>query len=188
MRSKIEVSFLAFLSVLFVFGCTTEKTTSLSSNATTGEGFNEIHDSGTGMYLRWKFATSNVTFEVSGETSGWVAVGFEPSSQMNNANIIIGYVENGVVTISDDFGNSGSSHAKDTSSGGTNNLSAVTGNETNGTTTIRFTIPQNSGDSRDKALVSGQTYTVMLAKSSADDLTTAHTGNRSGRTSFSLKL
>jgi len=188
MKNKALLLCMALVSLCLV-GCSTQDSVAVKeSTGTTSEGFNEIHDSKTGMYLRWKFTTDNVTFEVAGETTGWVAVGFDPSSKMNNSNIIIGYVHSGVVTVSDDFGSSVETHAVDTSSSGQNNLSAVTGNETAGWTTIRFTIPKDSGDAKDKALASGQTHVVMLAKSSADDLTTAHTSTNSGRTSFSLKL
>lgn len=168
--------------------CTTEKRVTVESTTTTLDGYSEIEDANTGMTLRWKFATTNVTFEVVGQTTGWVAVGFEPTHAMKNANIIIGFVSNGAVTISDDFGTSNENHSPDTSISGIDNLSNVTGNETSGVTTIHFTIPIDSGDVKDKALVSGQTYTVMLAKGSEDNLTSAHSASHSGRTTFSLKL
>ena len=170
--------------VFCLVACTSEDAIKeKSATKTRDDGFFGIDDAATGMTLWWKFNTSTVTFEVVGQTTGWVAVGFEPTTKMNNANIIIGYVNAGAVSISDDFGSGLETHSQDSE----NNLSSVTGNETAGVTTIRFTIPKDSGDSKDKALSPGLRYTVMLAKGPSDDFTSSHTSTNSGRTTFSLK-
>ncbi|MBN2586321.1 MAG: hypothetical protein JXA64_09325 [Candidatus Fermentibacteraceae bacterium] len=119
-----------------------------------------------GFTLRWATVTSNeLSVELSYQTTGWVAVGFDPTMAMQDANIIIGYVSSGTPAIRDDFGVTASSHAADTLLGGTHDLVIDGGSEMGGVTEIRFTIPLDSGDSYDQPLVPGNTYTVILARS-----------------------
>lgn len=55
------------------------------------------------------------------------------------------------------------------------NLSAGGGTETGGQTEVQFSIPLDSGDSFDRALVAGNEYTVLLAYGPTDDFTEKHT-------------
>jgi hypothetical protein len=63
------------------------------------------------------------------------------------------------------------------SAGGTDDVTAKSGTEVGGTTEIRFTIPLNSGDPRDRVLVGGNNYAVILSHgpNGADNFTTQHT-------------
>ncbi|OPL19785.1 MAG: hypothetical protein AVO35_02075 [Candidatus Aegiribacteria sp. MLS_C] len=116
--------------------------------------------------LRWAtVSASELAVELSGPTTGWVAVGFDPATAMQNANIIIGYVASGVPFIRDDFGVAPTSHAADTLLGGSHDLIIDGGTENAGTTEIMFTIPLDSGDQYDKPLVPGNTYPIILARS-----------------------
>ncbi|HPF33332.1 MAG TPA: DOMON domain-containing protein, partial [Candidatus Sabulitectum sp.] len=46
-----------------------------------------------GFTLRWATVEgNNLAVQLNGPTTGWVAVGFDPTQMMLNANIIIGYV------------------------------------------------------------------------------------------------
>lgn len=125
--------------------------------------------------LQWKTDTlGNLLVKVSATTVGWVAVGFDPSIGMQDANIIIGYVVNDTVYIRDDFGTGPNSHDADTTLGATDDVSDKAGTETGGVTEISFTIPLDSGDSLDRVLEIGQTYTVILAWGSADSFVDQH--------------
>jgi hypothetical protein len=119
----------------------------------------------------------NLLVRVRAPTDGWVAVGFDPTNRMENANIIIGYVSNDTAYIRDDFGTGFTSHAADTSAalGGNSNVTDISGTETGGVTEITFTIPLNSGDSRDRVLVVGQVYSVILAYGTDDSFDAPHT-------------
>ena len=134
--------------------------------------------------IKWKIEGSTISVKVSAPTSGWVAVGFDPTSRMKDANIVIGYVENGEVFIRDDYGSATTAHEADTAAGGTDNLSNTSGTETNGTTEIAFTMPLDSGDSRDRILKEGTSYTIIMAYGSSDSFTIKH----STRTSTNFKL
>ncbi len=139
-----------------------------------------------GVTVQWRVEGDNLTVVMSAETEGWVSVGFDPSRQMADANIIIGYVDDGEVFVRDDYGTGSVRHGADVENGGVDNLSNVQGSEAGGVTTIRFTIPLDSGDSMDKPLEVGSSYTVIVAygPNRADDFGSYH----SSRGSFEMQL
>lgn len=119
--------------------------------------------------FEWKINGANIDIKISAPTTGWVGIGFNPSKQMKDANYIIGYVKKGKVKITDDYGKSKKTHAKDTKAGGKKDVTGVSGSEENGMTTIVFTIPLDSGDTKDQALdINGDT-TVLLAYGAGRD-------------------
>lgn len=130
-----------------------------------------------GFTLRWAtLEGGNLGVELTGPTTGWVAVGFDPDQMMQGANLIIGYVESGTPSLRDDWGVATTSHASDVSLGGSDDVTVDGGSESGGETTIEFTIPLDSGDDYDKPLSPGSTYPVILARGpdGADDFTTYH--------------
>lgn len=134
----------------------------------------------------WKPEEGNLNATVKAPTTGWVAVGFDPAVAMKDANLIIGYVKDGQVYIRDDYGSGFTGHRADVNGGGQDNVTNKSGKEEGGVTEISFTIPLDSGDERDRRLVAGQTYKVLLAygPDGADDFTTQHRI----RTSTDLKI
>ena len=72
-----------------------------------------------GITFQWKTSDASLEGVLEAETDGWIAVGFDPSKGMQDANIIIGYVEDSTVFIRDDFGTWLTSHADDEELGGT---------------------------------------------------------------------
>lgn len=136
------------------------------------QGYNEI--TAEGITLQWKVSGSFLEVMISAPTNGWVAVGFDPSSLMKDANIIIGFVKNGTPAVRDDFGSWYTSHDSDESEGGTTDVVVLRGSESGRKTELAFRLPLNSGDSFDRVLVEGRTYTVLLAYGAVDDFTTRH--------------
>lgn len=131
--------------------------------------------------LQWKISGTNVDIKVSAPTTGWVAVGFDPSSAMLGANIIIGYVDSSNdAQIRDDYGSGMFSHSADDD----DDISNKAGTESNGTTQITFTIPLNSGDSQDKILVEGTEYKIILAYGTGDNFTAQHSVRTSVNVTF----
>jgi hypothetical protein len=126
--------------------------------------------------LQWKTDTlGNLLVKVSATTVGWIAVGFDPTAGMQDANIIIGYVLNDTAHIRDDFGTGLHAHVADTTIGGTDDVSDKAGSEIGGVTEISFTIPLDSGDPRDRVLEIGQSYQVILALGADDAFDLPHT-------------
>lgn len=126
-----------------------------------------------GIKLSIVFKGDNAEVTVGAAVKGWVAVGFDPSSRMKDANFLIGYVKDGQAFARDDFGISATSHAPDVKVGGKDNLISFSGTEANGYTTMTFVIPRDSGDSKDHPLSAGQ-HTVILGASAGDSFTAMH--------------
>ena len=129
-----------------------------------------------GITLEWEADSIYLNVTLSAKTTGWVALGLDPSFGMKDANLIIGYVKDDSVYIRDDHGDSPTSHKSDVSAGGEDNVINKIGTEENGITTIGFSIPLNSGDKHDKQLEVGKSYKILLAHGpeGADDFSTHH--------------
>jgi len=134
-----------------------------------------VHKAGD-ITLSWMVDGKMLHVKVSAPTTGWVAVGFDPKSHMEGANLILGYVKDGQVHIEDDYATQPYGHASDVSLGGTDNVTDAAGTESGGVTEISFTIPLDSGDQYDRVLVPGQTYKIILAHGAdgVDDFITHH--------------
>lgn len=114
------------------------------------------------MTFDWSIEGDQLAVKLSAPTTGWVAVGFNPSNKMKDANIVIGYVKKGKVKIVDDFGTGASQHKADTKVGGVENVTVVGGSEEGGATTLEFSIPLNSGDEKDGVIDPNADTTVIL--------------------------
>lgn len=116
-----------------------------------------------GFNLRWRVQGSDLEVELTGPSTGWVAVGFGGSYLMHDSNIIIGAVSGSGCSIRDDFGIDSNTHVSDSSlPGGQQNVYDKSGSEASGSTTITFTTPLDSGDIYDNVLAKGQNCTVLL--------------------------
>lgn len=139
-----------------------------------------------GVDVQWRVEDDVLTVQMAAATTGWVAVGFDPQRRMEGANFIIGYVSDGDVHVSDDYGVGPISHEPDVDIGGTDNILQAEGEERDGVTVIRFSIPLDSGDSTDRPLRAGSTYSVLVAAgpNGADDPAVKHRQ----RGSFQMEL
>lgn len=111
----------------------------------------------------WSTEGDLLEISIAAPTTGWVAVGFDPSTAMKDGDIIIGYIENGEIFLRDDFGDGYTTHSSDEDLGGTDDVNIISGEEVAGITQISFSIPLGSNDEFDKFLESGKTVKVMLA-------------------------
>ncbi len=152
--------------------------------------WNRFHRPGGGPERGKTYTTEDFTFTwqqdpddsnyllvtLTAPTTGWVAVGFQPTAFMKDANLIIGYVDSGTPHLRDDFGTGQVTHASDVSLGGTDDASLLSGNESEGETVLEFRMPLNSGDAYDAVLSMGDSHTFIFAYGAdgADDFTSAH--------------
>ncbi len=113
------------------------------------------------MTFAWKVTEGDLAIKISGKTTGWVGIGFNPVEQMKGADYILGYVKGGKVEIRDDYGDSERNHKEDQELGGTSDVTVIGGEEKGGTTTLEFSIPLNSGDKFD-SVIDPQGETVVL--------------------------
>ena len=137
------------------------------------DGMQEIRTEN-GIVMSWKVEGSSLTVRIRARSTGWVAVGFEPSQAMKDANFIIGYVKDGKVNLRDDFGTERGKHTADTKLGGNSDVNAISGSEKNGITEITFSIPLDSGDAYDKPLRQGNEYSILLAYGKTDSFSAGH--------------
>ena len=77
----------------------------------------------------WEFLTDEIKFTLTSPNTGWVAIGFNPSRMMKDADYIIGYVSDGELIIRDDYGTGNTKHASDNSVGGTQDVRPISGSE-----------------------------------------------------------
>lgn len=122
----------------------------------------------------YKVENDNLIAKVSYPTEGWVAIGFNSTKKMKDANFIIGCNRDGEEIVADHFGINPVSHKADTLIGGTNDLIESSCTEEEGRTTLSFTIPLNSGDEKDGVLKKGKENKVIFAAGRKDDLGTKH--------------
>ena len=133
----------------------------------------------------WRVDGGNLHVRLKAPAFGWVAVGFNRTADMKGAGFAIGYIEDGRVYASDEFGTGEIEHRSCESLGGKRRISNVFGSETNGFTEIGFTIPLDAGDSAHRRIDPSAETTVLLACSETmDNFRSKH----SYRASFKVNL
>jgi hypothetical protein len=140
-----------------------------------------------GVEFHWMNDGENLYAALAAQTNGWVSVGFDPENQMQGANFIFGYVQDGTPVVQDMFGTQPKgrgSHPPDEQLGGTDDVLEYAGSEEGDLTVIEFRIPLDSGDEFDKPLSAGATYTVLLARGRSDDSDSRHSAE--GKTEITL--
>lgn len=123
----------------------------------------------------WKNDHELLYMALKAKTTGWLAIGFEPTTRMKDADMIFGWVEDGQVTLLDLYstGSTGP-HPPDEELGGTNNILEFEGSEEDGYTTIEFKRKMDTGDKYDKVLVPGQTLNFIWATATSDSFDRKH--------------
>jgi hypothetical protein len=137
--------------------------------------------------IHWTNDANVLRVALESPGTGYVAIGFDPERRMEGANFIIGYVQEGVAYVRDDFGTGPTSHAPDDERGGVDNVLSAAGSEWADHTVIEFVIPLDSGDEMDKPLLPGGTYSVLVAYHDLQDGFTAR-HSRTGAGEITLDL
>ncbi|MDY0288095.1 MAG: DOMON domain-containing protein [Sphaerochaeta sp.] len=122
----------------------------------------------------WVFKADTIEFTMTAPTTGWVSLGFNPTSRMKGADYILAYVDKGELFLSDEYGTGSTSHKSDLSLGGEDSAKALSFLAGGGRTTITFSLPQNSGDIYDTVFVEGEQCKVIAAYSSSKSLSSRH--------------
>jgi thiol-disulfide isomerase/thioredoxin len=125
--------------------------------------------------IYWKNDDQYLYMALKGKTKGWVAIGFEPTRRMKDADMVFGWVKDSEVTVLDLYSTgSFGPHPPDEELGGTNDLLEAGGKEEGGYTTIEFKRKMNTKDKYDKILTPGKTLNFIWAMATRDSLTTKH--------------
>jgi hypothetical protein len=128
----------------------------------------------------WWSDQQNIYIAMEAKTSGWVALGIQPGSTMENADMVFGFVKDGEATVYDLFSTGPyGPHPVDTEIGGTNDILDFGGSESDGITRIEFKRALNTGDDYDNQLLKGANK-IIWAYGSDDELTQKHTARGYG--------
>ena len=115
------------------------------------------------MTFSWKVNGADIHIKLTAPTTGWVGIGFNPSKEMKDAKFVLGYVKDGETIISDEFGTGEIKHETVEKLGGKSDISLIGGKEEGGETTIEFTIPLISKDTKGGKIDPSGITTVLLA-------------------------
>jgi len=140
-------------------------TVTVDGTIASGEYRHSLEDPMTGIWIYWQNDSQKLYVGLVSPGTGWVAVGFDPETGMQGANIIIAAVVGTRLVIEDQFGTSPISHSPD----GSQDVLVSAGKESGGKTTVEFAIPLDSGDPADTALSPGTTHKVLLSYQNSDD-------------------
>ncbi len=130
----------------------------------------------------WRNDATSLYLAMEASTTGWVAVGLDPTDRMQGANFILGLVVEGEAQIWDAYGTAptGNTHPPDEELGGTNDVVAYAGVEEGGVTRFEVQIPLDSGDEFDRPLEPGGTYPVIAAVGPSDVFDVRHSSRAGG--------
>jgi len=132
---------------------------------------------GDGHYvLHWEVDGDEARFGIVAQTAGWVAVGFEPTRRMLDADMWFGW-DSGLTGAGaldawsvGDFG----PHPPDITLGGTSDILEYNVRESGGTTTFEFVRRLDTGDGRDNPLPAEGAVTIVWATSVSDVYSVKH--------------
>ncbi len=127
--------------------------------------------------LYWTVNDSTIYIGMVGHTTGWIAVGFDPTSAMLDADIIFGWVDDeGVTIIYDTYSLNayGANHPPDIDIGGSNDILTFNGSEESGITTLEFSRYLTTADEYDNNIPKSGTIDIIWAVGNSDDFTSKH--------------
>ena len=109
-----------------------------------------------------------VRMALKAKTNGYVAIGFEPSQRMQDADIILGFVKDGKATIADMYSTGPTGpHPPDEQQGGKNDVSVFGGSNKDGVTIIVFERKLDTGDAKDKVIKAGDNKIIWAISEEA---------------------
>jgi len=128
--------------------------------------------------LLWEFEGNKVFMAIVAKTPGWVAVGFNPSTVMANADMVFGLVgDQGTTAQVSDEWSSGifGPHSPDVSQGGKSDILSFAGKRTGDTVVFEFSRLLNTGDKFDKVIPTSGKFKIIWAYGPSLQLTAKHT-------------
>ncbi len=144
-----------------------------------GEYSKDLSLSGGNYIVHWKNDAENLYMALEGRAEGFVAIGFEPSQAMKDADMVMGWVSRGKATVLDLYSTGiYGPHPPDEDLGGTDDILEFGGDEANGWTVIEFKRKMETGDGWDKAFKPGQTVDIIWSMSGSDSLAIRHNVGR----------
>lgn len=134
---------------------------------------NVVYDDGN-YEIHWKTDAQYIYVGIKVKTAGWVALGFNTTSNLKNVDYIFGGVANNKAYISDEFSaDYHGQHKEDKSLGGNDDILEFGGKEYTDYTVIEFKRALNTGDTYDTNITPG-ILPIIWAFGSSDNSSTIH--------------
>jgi hypothetical protein len=123
----------------------------------------------------WRTDDDHLYMALRGETTGWMAIGFDPREWKKGADVVIGRVDGKEAVVEDQyiidfFG----PHFPDVELGGTDDILESGGLEKDGATVIEFKRRLKTGDDFDRAITPGEDLSIIWSISRSQDLKEIH--------------
>ena len=121
--------------------------------------------------LYWQIHEETIYWGMEAKTNGWVAIGFDPTTRMKDADIVFGWVTSASeVEIRDCYstGNYGP-HPPDIELGGTDDIIAFNGTENTETTIIEFSRLLEPDDEYDNNIPKTGSFKIIWSFGRSDD-------------------
>jgi hypothetical protein len=145
-----------------------------------------------GYKFDWKIDTekASITFMISAQTKGWLALGLSPDGTMAKSDMIMCYMDaNSTAKCSDRWSDGYSLPKLDTSLGGKDDLTEVKGSLDNNWLNISFTRKLNTEDKYDQKIIKGvETNLLFSLRKEGNPLTEGEFNMHSSDSSKKLLL
>lgn len=136
------------------------------------------------MTVSWKYVDERIHFEMMAPTTGWVTIGFNATTGMSKAYLLMGRVVEGKAEVVEHYTISPGNYKPITALGAQSVVKNVKGIEKDKRTTLQFSIPIEAENKYARHLIKGSEYLMTLAFSREDDF--MH--HSMMRTSINVKL
>ncbi len=159
----------------------------LDGKITSGEYDHKASFGGGDLVIHWKVQGSTIQMALVGKTTGWVSIGLDPSTAMEDADMILGWVDEDGAHVKDQFSTGPyGPHKDDTKLGGTDDIDEFGGSEDGGFTTIEVVRDLDTGDTNDKVIPVDGPIDIIWAMGDSDDPSMIHefSGRGSGVINF----
>ncbi|MHA1967734.1 MAG: DOMON domain-containing protein [Candidatus Hodarchaeales archaeon] len=127
--------------------------------------------------LYWQIHEETIYWGMEAKTKGWVAIGFDPTSNMKDADMVFGWVTSASMVEIRDCYSTGTygPHPPDIELGGTDDIIAFNGTENSETTIIEFSRLLEPDDEYDNNIPKTGSYKIIWSFGNSDDFNQGHT-------------
>jgi len=125
------------------------------------------------MKFSWKVNGDFIDFKISAKTNGWISVGFNPTTKMKNATMVLGVMKEGIPNFTYHYGTANFKHKSIEDLGGKNLITNPKGTEGKDLSEISFSLPLKSDGKYDADFKKGK-HVIILAYSISKEFKSKH--------------
>jgi len=146
-------------------------------------GQNAYLDAAEKFYIEWDYSDTNITILCRVKTTGWFGIGFSPNGGMAGADIITAGVRDGKPYLQDRHSERNGYPSVDKSQ----DVHLISGSESDGVTTIKFTRKHNTCDDEDMVIGTDTLRVIHAISPDGSDDLKYHTATNRGTKSLYLR-